>query len=55
MPNDSNTELQYSQIYDVRILNPEDKIVLNVSFVRKIKEEYEKAKKTVSICGSTLR
>lgn len=45
MPNDSNTELQYKQTYNVRIPKPEDKIVLDASSVRKIKVECEKAKK----------
>lgn len=45
MPDDSNTELQYNQTYSVRIPKPEDKILLDVSSVRKISEECEKAKK----------
>lgn len=45
MPNDSNAELQYSQTYSVRVPKPEDKIVLDASSVRKIKEECEKAQK----------
>lgn len=45
MPNDTNAELQYSQTYSVRVPKPEDKIVLDASSVRKIKEECEKAQK----------
>lgn len=45
MPNDSNTELQYSQTYSVRVPKPEVKIVLDASSVKKIKEECEKARK----------
>lgn len=45
MPNDTNAELQYSQTYSVRVPKPEDKIVLDASFVRKIKAECEKAQK----------
>ena len=45
MPNDSNTELQISQTYSVRVPKPEDKIVLDASSVRKIKAECEKAQK----------
>lgn len=45
MPNDSNTELQYSQTYNVRVPKPEDKVVLDASSVKKIKEECKKAQK----------
>lgn len=45
MPNDSNTELQYSQTYNVRVPKPEDKIVLDASSVKKIKAECEEAKR----------
>lgn len=45
MPNDSNAELKYSQTYNVKVPKPEDKIVLDASCVKKIKEGCEEAKR----------
>ena len=45
MPNNTNGALQYSQVYNVKIPKPAEKIALDVSSIRMIKEKCEKAKK----------